>query len=165
MQKECPSRTSPIWISLRNRLWQAALALTRSREDADDLTQMTIAKVLAQRPENIEHVGYIRRTMFRLWLDEQRSLRRRVQRMARFALTRASSRMDPDNLADAELHTLALKSIDTLPPQQHAVVVLRLIEELDYDEIASTLNCPVEAVRANLHLARKKMRRMMGEAP
>jgi DNA-directed RNA polymerase specialized sigma24 family protein len=42
--------------------------------------------------------------------------------------------------------------------------VLRCIEELDYREIADVLDCPVQTVRANLHLARKQVRRALGEA-
>ena len=57
------------------------------------------------------------------------------------------------------------RAIETLPPMQRAVVVLRLVEELDYADIAATLGCSVQAVRANLHLGRQRVRRLAGEAP
>lgn len=161
----CPSQGSPVGSLLRNRLWRAALALTRCPEDAEDLTQQTLATVLARCPENLGHVGYVRRTMLHIWLDEQRSMRRRIRRIATIALSKRSVRLDRDGLADAELFDLVQRAIDTLPPQQHAVVVLRLIEGLDYDDIASTLACSVEAIRASLHLARRTIRRMIGVPP
>jgi len=44
------------------------------------------------------------------------------------------------------------------------VLVLRLVEELDYEQIAETLSCSVETVRANLHVARRHVRETMGES-
>jgi RNA polymerase sigma factor (sigma-70 family) len=159
----CPNEASLAWLSLRQRLWQSALALTRSHEDAEDLTQQTLATVLARQPDFMEHLGYLRKTMFRLWLDEQRSMRRRLRHLARRALGVTPWKWDPDRAADHELGDLVQQAIDRLPPQQHAVVVLRVIDGLDYDDIAATLGCPVGAVRATLHLARKKLRAAIGE--
>jgi RNA polymerase sigma-70 factor (ECF subfamily) len=68
-----------------------------------------------------------------------------------------------DQPTGAEEHDSVHRAIDALPPQQRAAIVLRVIEGLDYAEIAATLGCPVGAVRANLHLARKKVRQMLGE--
>jgi RNA polymerase sigma-70 factor (ECF subfamily) len=159
------SPASTDWSALRGGLWKAAIALTRSREDAEDLTQQTFAAVLARRPECIEHVGYVRQTMFRLWLDEQRSVRRRLRRLARLAQWSAMGRRDRDADADGELRNHLHRAIEALPPLQHAVAVLRLVDELSYEEIAATLECSVETVRANLHLARKRMRQSLGEEP
>ena len=139
------------------------MALTRSREDAEDLAQQTFAAVLARRPECIDHVGYVRQTMLRLWLDEQRSVRRRLRRLAKLAQTGALGWFDRAAGSDVELRGRLHRAIDALPPLQHAVAVLRLIDELEYQDIATALECSVETVRANLHLARKKMRHLLGE--
>ncbi len=156
-------QASPTLAVLRNRLWQAALALTGSRDDADDLTQQTLATVLSRQPACLEHVGYVRRTMFRLWLDEQRSVGRRARRIARLAAAAATSvRLDED-ASDDDVHDRVRWAVESLPPQQHAVAVLRLVEGLGYDEIAGVLECSVATVRANLHLARRGIRRMIGK--
>lgn len=163
MAKFFENRESPAWGLIRHRLYRSALSLTRSRADADDLTQQTLTVVLARRPENIGHLGYARRTMFHVWLDEQRSMRRRLRRLAARAKSLTPwTQVDPD-ADEADLHGRLRRAVEALPPQQHAVVVLRLIDELDYEEIASVLACSVGTVRANLHVARKKLRRMIGE--
>ena len=69
-------RAMPEWPVLRDRLWRIALALTHSRYDADDLTQQTLATVLARQPDCADPMAYARRTMLHLWLDQQRSDRR-----------------------------------------------------------------------------------------
>jgi len=142
-----------------------ALALTRSCDDADDLVQQTLVTLLAKQPDRASHAGYARKTMIRIWLDLQRSLRRRVRRVARLALTTATWHTDQDLLSMSDQHDRVLRAMDTLPPQQRAALVLRLVEELDYQEIATVLDSSVQSVRANLHLGRQRVRRLVGEAP
>jgi RNA polymerase sigma-70 factor (ECF subfamily) len=167
MPKTAPNdpRATPNWPVLWERLWVTALALTRSRDDADDLTQQTFATLLAKQPGRVDHTAYARRTMVRLWLDQQRSLRRRLRRTARWALAARRWHVDSDRISEDERYERARQAIETLPPRQHAIAVLRLVEELDYGQIAVLLDCPVHAVRASLHVARERVRRFIGEPP
>ncbi|MGD2109297.1 MAG: RNA polymerase sigma factor [Phycisphaerae bacterium] len=158
------TRANPDWAAVRARLWRTAYALARSRSDADDLTQQTFAALLSKEPDRVKHTAYARRTMVRVWLDQQRAVRRRLQRVARWSLTRPRWHVDSDRVSEADQHARVQHAIELLPPRQRAVVVLRCIEELDYREIADVLDCPVQTVRANLHLARKQVRRALGEA-
>ncbi|UCC32033.1 MAG: hypothetical protein JSU86_07085, partial [Phycisphaerales bacterium] len=113
--------TMPNWPVLRERLWQTALALTRSRNDADDLTQQTFATLLARHPDRADHTAYAHRTMLRMWLDQQRSVRRRLRRAARLALTTRRWHSDGDRISAADRYERAKRAIEALPPQQHAV--------------------------------------------
>lgn len=158
-------RVMPDWPALSGSLRRVAYALTHSREDADDLVQQTLVTLLAKQPDRVSHAGYARRTLFRLWLDRQRSLRRRLARVARLALTRETRHVDPDRMSTRDQYERVRRAIATLPPMQQAVVVLRLVEELDYADIAATLDCSVQTVRANLHLGRRRVRRLVGETP
>ncbi len=157
--------TEPDWPAVTDRLRRIALALTRSHNDADDLTQQTLVTLLVKNPVRADHAGYARKTMLRLWLDRQRSLRRQAMRLARLALSKTSGQADRDRLGLRDQYEQTRRAIETLPPRQRAVVVLRLVEELDYAEIAATLECPVRAVRANLHLGRQRVRQLVGEPP
>ncbi len=53
---------------------------------------------------------------------------------------------------------MAKEAIDSLPARQRAALLLRVVEGLSYEAIAEALECEVGAVRANLHLARMKVR-------
>ena len=158
-----PSGESALWTELSHRLRGLARGLTRREHEADDLTQQTIAQVLARSPERALHVGYLRQTMLRLWLSQQRSARRQVARLLRVAAERALSIVPSDGAAHREAAERVRDAIELLPPQQRAVLALRLIEELDYGEIAETLGISIEAVRATLHLARARVRAVVGE--
>jgi RNA polymerase sigma-70 factor (ECF subfamily) len=61
-------------------------------------------------------------------------------------------------IGQAELHRLALAEIDRLDEEAREVVVLRDMQELSYEEIASVLDCPVGTVRSRLHRARGQLR-------
>ena len=156
-------RTRADWSAITERLRRVAVALTRSRDDADDLTQQTLVTLLVKRPDRADHAGYARATMVRLWLDQQRSFRRRLVRLGRLALTGSSRHLDYDLLSVSDQYERLRRTIERLPPRQRAILALRLVEELDYAEIAETLGCSVQTVRANLHLGRQRVRRLMGE--
>jgi RNA polymerase sigma-70 factor (ECF subfamily) len=153
------------WSAVTGRLRRIATALTRSTAEADDLTQETLVSLLARNPQRADHTGYGRRTIVRIWLDRQRSFRRRVARLAVWA--RSAERWhDADHPPDGEeRYSRMRRAINALPAQQRAVLVLRLVAELDYADIAKTLDCSIQTVRANLHLGRQRVRKMLGEDP
>ena len=158
-------RPSPDWAALSERLGRMAIALAHHADDAEELTQQTFAALLAKNPDRVEHLGYARRTMVRLWLDRQRSVRRRVAHLARLAFSARRWHTDADPLSVSEQKARMRLAIESLPPKQRAVLVLHLVEEIGYDQIASALNCSVQTVRAQLHLGRRRVREMLGEQP
>lgn len=52
-------------------------------------------------------------------------------------------------------------ALDQLAPEHREVVVLRYIEDMTYDEIASVAGCPVGTVRSRLHHAKRALRRVL----
>lgn len=151
------------WSELRRRLARLALALTRSRDDADDLVQQTVVVLLTRNPDLADHAGYARRAMLRVWMDQHRSTRRRLSLWTRVAQGRMRWRTDTDRLAASDRLAQVRRAIELLPPIQRAVVVLRLIEGLQYKGIAGILECSVQTVRANLHAARTRIKQILGE--
>jgi len=49
------------------------------------------------------------------------------------------------------------EAIDELTPDQKAVIVLREVEGLSYDEISAVMQCPKGTVMSRLHYARKAL--------
>lgn len=158
-----PQAAAQEWIELSGRLTRLARSLCRSADEAEDLTQETLARLLARQPERVGHIGYARATLVRVWVDRQRTWKRRLARLTEWSRVLPGVRIDADHASQAEQAAAARAAVERLPAQQRAVFVLRLIEELEYDEIADTLGCSVEAVRASLHLARRSVRRAIGE--
>ncbi|TFH24702.1 MAG: sigma-70 family RNA polymerase sigma factor, partial [Myxococcales bacterium] len=55
------------------------------------------------------------------------------------------------------------RAIDDLTPDHRAVIILREIEGLSYEEISQTLDCSLGTVMSRLHYARKKLQAKLRE--
>ena len=63
-----------------------------------------------------------------------------------------------DLVQNLELSAALSRAIGALPPYHRAVIVLREVDGLPYDEIAGVLKCSVGTVMSRLHYARAKLR-------
>jgi RNA polymerase sigma factor (sigma-70 family) len=140
------------------RLRRLARALARTPADADDLAQDAAARLLEKAPHKIGHAGYERRVLTRLWLDRNRSLARRMARLARAAWQKPT--VDTATTADPT-HALVRGAMDTLPPRQRAVLTLIVVEGLTHAEAAASLGCSEDASRQALAAARRSMRKAL----
>ncbi len=70
----------------------------------------------------------------------------------------------PERTAAASLfRERLLLALDRLGEPHRSIVVLREIQEYKYEEIADTLNLPLNTVKVYLHRARKALRKDLGE--
>lgn len=71
---------------------------------------------------------------------------------------------DPfDRVRDRELGRKIFDAIDDLTPNHRAVILLREVEGLSYDEISEVLECSIGTVMSRLHYARKKLQERLTE--
>ncbi len=144
------------------RLRRLARALARTPADADDLAQDAAARLLEKAPHKIGHAGYERRVLTRLWLDRNRSLARRMARLARAAWQKptveTTTTADPTH---APTHAMVRHAMDALPPRQRAVLTLIVVEGLTHAEAAASLGCSEDASRQALAAARRSMRKAL----
>lgn len=141
------------------RILRAALVMTGSRWEADDLAQETFLQAMRswRRFAGQSRVDtWLYSILLNLHRKRLRSAGRRWQRWLRwFQRTRPTSAADsPDRqLLQEEWRESLWAAVARLPePQQHAVV-LRYSEGLAYEEIAEVLRCPVGTVKSRLHHA------------
>jgi RNA polymerase sigma-70 factor, ECF subfamily len=66
-------------------------------------------------------------------------------------------------LAAEELGEIVRREIAELPDQQRTALILFSIEQLPQKEVASIMNCSVEAVKWHVFQARKKLRERLAE--
>ena len=67
------------------------------------------------------------------------------------------------SVARRELLAAVEQAIERLPEDYRAVIVLRFMEDLTYDEIARHLGVPVSTVETRLHRAKKQLRELLRE--
>jgi len=79
-------------------------------------------------------------------------------------LEREVTTLDPlSELASKELGNKIERALDSLPPKYKAVLILRIYEDLSYEEIARTLKISIGTVMSRLFRAREKMKSMLKE--
>jgi RNA polymerase sigma-70 factor (ECF subfamily) len=162
------------------RLFRLAYRLTGRREDAEDLVQETLVRTLPKlrRFEGRAKLStYLVRALTNLWKNRIRS-RKRSRLVEWF---RAGKRndddeqptFDPANNAPSPLERMesedraarVREAVAALEPTRRLTVLLREVEEMSYEEIATMTGVPVGTVRSRLARARDDLRRSLGDRP
>ena len=143
-------------------VYRYALRLAGRPEVAEDLTQETLLRAWqhrhALRDERAARL-WLLRVAQNLWTDQ---LRRQKFRPETMTQELPCPRPLPTDEGDKrEAVALALAAMDELPPRQRQVLYLVSCEELTHEEVGNVLQIPVGAVKSNLSLARKEMRRRL----
>ncbi len=154
------------WLLARYRdrvLRVAAAALGGASADAEDAAQETFIKAfrsLHSLEKKDAFYGWVCRIAVRICLD-QRRLKRATEVSLQTIEQRACSSPCDDTVGTSMLvHQL----LSQLTPPMRAALVMRELDGLDYDEIASALSIPVGTVRSRLNSARIKFKDLWTEA-
>ena len=142
-----------------DRLYRAALALTGSRPDAEDLVQETYVRVLA-RPRFLrggDDIGYLLGVLRNVFLDQRRGAARRPadatapEDLEAVAAAGAGSAQET-----LEAHEV-LERIAALPGDLRDVVVAVDVAGLSYKQAAKALQIPEGTVMSRLYRARERV--------
>jgi len=155
----------------QDRIYNFACYCLGDRVEAEDVTQEVLIR-LWRNLDRIEPQGmwpWLLRVTRNAAIDTLR--RRGTYRSFQEedpegeAAQRAPSRMPgPDALAEsADLQRQLVRALRELPEPYRSIVVLREIQDLRYDEIASALDLPLTTVKVYLHRGRRMLRRRLRE--
>jgi RNA polymerase sigma-70 factor (ECF subfamily) len=148
------------------RLYRAARAWVRSREEAEDLVQETYARVLA-RPRFLrgeDELGYLLRALRNTLVSQRRAQSRRPQTAPLVEEAAPSGRRGEDPPAAAEIHEV-YAAIDELPEEFRDALVAVDIAGLSYGEAARALDVPEGTVTSRLFRARDRVARRLEGRP
>lgn len=155
----------------QRKIVSVALGMVQNRDDALELTQETFVKAyenLSKFKGESSFYTWLYRIAVNLAIDYRR-------RGRRFAYVPISGRQDggPDELEStlpakqlsdpyhqARVHELGERvsqAIDELTPDHKAVILLREVEGLSYEDISRVMQCSKGTVMSRLHYARKKL--------
>jgi RNA polymerase sigma-70 factor (ECF subfamily) len=140
------------------RLYRAARAWTRSREDAEDTVQETYARVLA-RPRLMrgeEELGYLLRALRNTLISRRRAESRRPQTTP--LVDEPTGSGDPAETVESRQ---VLAAIRELPEEFREALVAVDIVGLSYGEAARALGVPEGTVTSRLARARDRVARRL----
>lgn len=160
-----------------DQLYGAALRLTRSPQDAEDLVQETYAKAFAafhQYKDGTNLKAWLYRILNNTFISNYRKAQRRPKEadspeIEDWQEYRASTHHSTgllsaeaealENLPDSEIR----EALDQLPEDRRTAVYLADVEGFSYQEIAEIMDTPIGTVMSRLHRGRAQLREILYE--
>jgi RNA polymerase sigma-70 factor, ECF subfamily len=172
--RQCKSGDRQAFRELVERYQRKTMAIAfgilHDREDAQEIAQEAFAKVftsIQKFKEEASFYTWLYRITVNLAIDRQRQKNRQplLERTdqgegenARIESIPDTNEADPyEKLKDQELAERIRSALAELTPAHKAVILLREIEGLSYEEISEVLQCSRGTVMSRLHYARKKL--------
>ncbi len=165
----------------QKRLFNTALRMLGNRDDAAEVTQDAMLKVVEHIHEfkgQAKISTWMTRIVMNLSVSQLRKRRLRLTTSLDAPITSGNNgrhdapplgaalheRGEPDpasRVQQRELHALLQTALGRLDEEFRSVLVLRDIDELDYQAIAHVLDVPVGTVKSRLFRARLALRKEM----
>ncbi|MBI5301319.1 MAG: sigma-70 family RNA polymerase sigma factor [Chloroflexi bacterium] len=154
-------------------IYNLALRWLRDPMEAENITQETFLRVLTAR-DRVRVDAPFKPYLFRIAVNACRDRARKRQPLLFADLERAEELRDDEmfadgasplweQLAEQELYARVSDAVNALPPHYQIVITLRYIEELSYEDIAQTLDLPLNTVRTHLRRAKQQLRAHIAE--
>jgi RNA polymerase sigma-70 factor (ECF subfamily) len=159
----------------RDKIYARAFSMMRNEDEAVDLSQEAWVKGwqrLAQFQGDSSFATWITRIVINLCLDELRKQKRRrtesieemdedsggVERQMPVVTTNPTERLERGELRQRIDQALAQMSAE-----HRTVLVLHEFEEMEYKEIAKTMECSIGTVMSRLFYARRKLAALLAD--
>ncbi|WP_404307795.1 RNA polymerase sigma factor [Neorhodopirellula lusitana] len=151
------------WIRpIESRLAATAYRVLRSDSQAADALQNAMIRIWKNRRTLTTHANPTA-WMLRIVLNATyEQLRRRRDRTNDIESVAALDTVD-DALSYDESRSRVLSELASLSPQQAEAVMLRLVEELSYQEVADALDCSLATARVHVNRGREKLRSRLSD--
>jgi len=158
-----------IVMRYKDRLVNFLYRFTGNRETAEDISQETFLK-LYKNKDKYSEIAKFSTWLYTIALNEARSNFRKEKKHSAVSINDyyedshndyqiKSDDYNPEEDANAETESFYIqKAINSLNEIHREIIVLRDIEELDYEEIAKTLDIPLGTVRSRINRARESLK-------
>ncbi|MEA2030726.1 MAG: RNA polymerase sigma factor [candidate division Zixibacteria bacterium] len=156
----------------RQKVYSLGYQVLRNHLDADEVVQETFIRIYKRRKE-LANVKYFSTFLLRIAMNYSIDLLRKQKGHIKMAEDSSSFAGDvqlqlskrvetpSDNYLNKALMEEIRRALQTLPPKQKLTAILHDIEGYSKSEIAKIFECPEATVRSNLHIARRKLRKIL----
>ncbi len=165
----------------QHRIYNICLRMVSNRDDAAEITQETLLKVVQKieffrgdselstwiiRIAMNQSISHLRKRKLRLTtsIDQPRAGRSDYDDQAGSLRDQLMDRQEPtphENVEKKEMLAFLSEALASLDEPFRAVLVLRDIDQLEYEQIAEVLDVPVGTVKSRLFRARLALRQEM----
>jgi len=165
------------WATLveqyQRRIWHVAFQFTGRADEAEELTQeifLHLLKVLKSFDSSGSLPAWIQRVARNYAIDHYRRRRRERALVTEGEDFDDAVRLTPDHSGDANPHRALEEKdradflragIDKLPAELSQAVILRDLQGMSYEEMATTLRVPLGTVKSRINRGRLELARRL----
>ena len=157
----------------QRQVYNTALGLLRSEEEADDISQEVFIEVY-QSVGNFKGESKLSTWIYRITVTKSLELMRYKKRKKRFAPIMSLFNLDGEHmvhpvdfvhpgvkLEQQENATIVFKAIEGLPAKQQAAFTLHKLEGLSYQEISAVMKTSISSVESLIHRAKTNLKKRL----
>ena len=147
----------------RDKIYNTVYRMINNQEDALDLTQEIFLRMY-QKIGKFSHKSTFSTWLYRLavnvCIDELRKRKKtnEIPITDSFSQTYVDKNTPEDHAISNEEEHLMWEAIGSLKEKERAILILRDVEGLSYNEIANILKCSMGRVKSRIHEARGKLK-------
>lgn len=173
-QKEDVGAFNEIVFRYKDKAVNFLFRYTGSRDDAEDLAQDTFIKVYRSK-HLYKEIAKFSTWFYTIALNTAKTNLKKKSRMN----TMSISDFDPENDKDFDLKDTAItpeesanasienfyiqQAINSLDEDFRKIIILRDIEDLDYEEIVEITGLPMGTVKSRINRGREKLKKLLSE--
>ena len=144
-------------------LFNAALRITGSRDDAMDVTQNAFVKAY-EKLHTFNPSYRFFSWIYRITVNEAINLSRRRPRETAIGGNQPAEAPNPEQASQqAQTSRAVHRALRRLSPEHRTLVVLKHLEGLSYQEMATILTISEKKVKSRLFTARRELRKILSE--
>jgi RNA polymerase sigma-70 factor (ECF subfamily) len=157
----------------KDKIYTSIYLFVKDRNEAEDIFQDVFIKIIKTiRRGKYNHEGkfqqWASRIAYNMCIDHFRKAKRRsiISPTDEFNIFDVIENPDPNKekeLIMNQTHTRVRKLIDSLPPEQREVVILRHYADMSFKEIASLTRVSINTALGRMRYALINMRKMIDE--
>lgn len=149
----------------KDSIFNLLYRMTSNYDDALELTQETFMKAFVALPK-FRYESSPKTWLFKIALNLSLNYKRRGKlfenKKSEIKIQARDKNCNPElSTSDKQMSKIIQSAINKLPLDQRAMILLREIEELSYEEIANILNIPMGTVKSRLSRARCFLKKLL----
>jgi RNA polymerase sigma factor (sigma-70 family) len=149
--------------SIENSVYRSAYYILGNEQDALDASQEALIRIYRKidtYQEKAKFSTWVQRIVSNICMDKFRAKKETVSIEENELIIPDRNNVE-DEVLRSSLTGDIVKAIEKLPNQYRMVVVLRYLEDFSYQEIADTLELPLNTVKSYLFRARQQVQELL----